>query len=94
MHVVSQSKYLKDMLKKLGLEDAKAIKTLVATNGHLELDERGTIVDQKLYRSIIGSLLYITTSRPDVMFNICMCARFQASHREVHLKAGKIILNI
>jgi hypothetical protein len=56
MHVVSQSKYLKDMLKKLGLEDAKAIKTLVPTNGHLELDEGGTIVDQNLYRSIIGSV--------------------------------------
>jgi hypothetical protein len=88
---VSQSKYLKDMLKKFGLENAKSIKTPMATNGHLDLDEGGTIVDQKLFRSIIGSLLYITASRSDVMF-VCMCARFQASPREVHLKAAKRIL--
>jgi hypothetical protein len=77
---VSQSKYLKDMLKKFGLENTKSIKTPMATNGHLDLDEGGTIVDQKLFRSIIGSLLYI------------MCARFQGSPREVHLKTAKRIL--
>jgi hypothetical protein len=89
---VSQSKYLKDMLKKFGLENAKPIKTPMATNGHLDLDEVGTIVDQKLFRSIIGSLLYVTASRPNVMFSVCMCACFQASPREVHLKATKRIL--
>jgi hypothetical protein len=89
---VSQSKYLKDMLKKFGLENAKSIKTPMATNGDVDLDEGGTIVDQKLFRSIIGSLLYITASRPDVMFSVCMCARFQASPREVYLKAAKRIL--
>jgi hypothetical protein len=89
---ISQSKYLKDMLKKFGLENAKPIKTPMATNGHLDLDEGGTMVDQKLFRSIIGSLLYIVASRPDVMFSVCMCARFQASPREIHLKAVKRIL--
>jgi hypothetical protein len=73
---ISKSKYLKEMLKKFGLENAKSIKTLMTTNGHLDLDEGGTMVDQKLYRSIIGSLLYITASRPDVMFSVCMRARF------------------
>jgi hypothetical protein len=53
----------------------------MATNGHLDLDEGGTIVDEKLFRSIIGRLLYITVSRLDVMFRVCMCARFQASRR-------------
>jgi hypothetical protein len=76
---ISQSKYLKDMLKKFGLENAMPIKTPMATNGHLDLDEGGTMVDQKLFCSIIGSLLYITASRPDVTFSVCMCARFQAS---------------
>jgi hypothetical protein len=89
---VSQSKYLKDMLKKFGLENAKSIKTSMATNGHLDLDERDTIVDKKLFRSIIGSLLYIIASRLDVMFSVCMCAWFQASHRDVHLNTAKIIL--
>jgi hypothetical protein len=50
------------------------------------------MVDQKLYRSMIGSLLYVTASRPDVMFSVCMCARLQASPRESHLKAIKRIL--
>jgi hypothetical protein len=89
---VSQSKYLKDMLKKFGLEHTKPIKTPMEINDHLDLDEGGTIVDQKLFRSIIGSLLYITASRPDVMFSVCMCAQFQASPREIHLKATKRIL--
>jgi hypothetical protein len=71
---ISQSKYLKDMLKKFGLENAKPIKTPMATNGHLDFDEGGTMVDQKLFHSIISSLLYITASRPDVMFSVCMCA--------------------
>jgi hypothetical protein len=89
---VSQSKYLKDMLKKFGLENVKSIKTPMATNDHLDLDEGGTIVDQKRFRSIIGSLLYITASRSDVMFSVHMCAHFQASSRELHLKAVKRIL--
>jgi hypothetical protein len=89
---VSKSKYFKDMLKKFGLENAKSIKTPMATKGHLDLDEGGTIVDQKPFCSIIVSLLYITSSRPDVMFNVCMYARFQASPGEVHLKAVKRIL--
>jgi hypothetical protein len=72
--------------------NAKSIKTPMATTGHFDLDEGGTIVDQKLFRSIIGSLLYITAYRVDVMFSICMCARFQASSREVHLKVAKRIL--
>ncbi|CAO2163650.1 unnamed protein product [Urochloa humidicola] len=89
---VCQSKYTKDLLKKFGMEDAKPIKTPMATNGHLDLDEKGKPVDLKLYRSMIGSLLYLTASRPDIMFSVCMCARFQASPRECHLTAVKRIL--
>ena len=62
------------------------------TNGNLDSDASGNMVDQKMYRSKIGSLLYVTASRPDVMFSVCMCARFQASPRESHLKATKRIL--
>nr|AAK50132.1 putative gag-pol polyprotein [Oryza sativa Japonica Group] len=84
---VSQTKYIKDLLKRFGLEDAKPIKTPMATNGHLDLDEGGKLVDLKLYRFMIGSLLYLTASRPDIMFSICMCARFQAAPKECHLVA-------
>ena len=86
---VSQGKYIKDMLKKFGMDDSKAISIPMGTSGSLDSDASGNMVDQKLYQSIIESLLYMTVSRPDVMFSVCMCARFQASPRESHLKATK-----
>ena len=63
---VSQGKYIKGMLKKFGMEDAKAISTPKGTNGNLDSDASGNMMDQKLYRSMIGSLLYVTASRPDM----------------------------
>ena len=80
------------MLNKFGMSDSKAIRTSMGTNGNLDSDTSGNMVDQKLYRSMIESLLYVTASRSDVMFSVCMCARFQASPRESHLKATKRIL--
>ena len=68
---VSQGKYIRDMMKKFGLQDAKSIATPMGTNGHLDSDASGNMVDQKLYRSMIGSLLYVTASRPDDMFSVC-----------------------
>ena len=89
---MSQGKHIKDMLKKFRMDDAKAISTPMGTNRSLDSDANGNMVDQKMYRSMIESLLYVTTSRTDVMFSVCMCARFQASQRESHLKATKRIL--
>ena len=73
---MSQDKYIKDMLKKFGMNKTKAISTPIGTNDNLDSDASGNMVDQKLYQSMIGSLLYMTTSRPDVMFSVCICARF------------------
>jgi hypothetical protein len=56
---ISQTKYIQDILKKFGMKDAKPIKTPMGTNGHLNLDTGGKSVDQKVYRSMIGSLLYL-----------------------------------
>jgi hypothetical protein len=89
---ISQTKYIQDILKKFGMKNGKPIKTPMGTNGHLDLDTGGKSVDQNLYRSMIGSLLYLCASRPDIMFSICMCARFQASPKEVHLRAVKRIM--
>jgi hypothetical protein len=89
---LSQEKYAKDLLKRFKMEDCKSIKTPMHTNGHLNLDEGGKPVDQTLYRSMIGSLLYLTASRPDIMFSVCMCARFQANPKEAHPSAVKRIL--
>jgi hypothetical protein len=87
-----QTKYTQDMLKKFGMEKAKHAKTPMSSNGHLDLNEEGKLVDQRLYRSMIGSLLYLCTSRPDIMLSVCMCARFQANPKDYHLVAVKRIL--
>jgi hypothetical protein len=78
---VSQGKYIKDMLKKFGMEDVKGICTPMGTNRSLDSDTSDNMVEQKMYPSMIESLLYVTASIPDVMFSIYMCARFQASPR-------------
>jgi hypothetical protein len=77
------------MLKKFGMEDTKGISTPMGTNGSLHSDASGNMVNQIMYRPMIGSLLYVIASRPD---SVCMCARIQASPGESHLKATKRIL--
>ena len=89
---VSQGKYIKDMIKKFGMSDSKVISTPMGTNDNLDSDASDSMVDQKLYWSMIGSLLFVTVSIPDVMFSVCMCAIFQASQRESYLMATKRIL--
>jgi hypothetical protein len=89
---LSQEKYTKDLLKRFNMEKCKPIKTPMPTNGHLDLDEGGNPVNQTLYRSMIGSVLYLTASRPDIMFSVCMCARFQSNPKKAHLRAVKRIL--
>jgi hypothetical protein len=64
----------------------------MGTNGHLDLDMGGKSVDQKVYHSMIGSLLYLCASRPDIMLSVSMCARFQAAPKECHLRAVKRIM--
>ena len=88
---ISQEKYTKDLLK-FKMDECKPIKTPMPSNGHLNLDEGGKLVDQTLYHSMIGSLLYLTAYRPDIMFSVCMCARFQANPKEAHMVAVKRIL--
>jgi hypothetical protein len=89
---IRQTKYTQDILNKFGMKDAKPIKTPIGTNGHLDLDTGGKSVDQKVYQSMIGSLLYLCASRSDIMLSVCMCARFQADPKEVHLRAMKRIM--
>jgi hypothetical protein len=71
------------------MKNVKPIKTPIRTNGHLDLDTCGNSVDQMVYRSMIGSLLYLCASRPNIMLSLCMCARFQADPKECHLMAVK-----
>jgi hypothetical protein len=89
---ISQTKYKHDILKKFGMDNTKPIKTPMGTNGHLDLDMGGKAVDQKVYHSTIGSLLYLYASRPDFKLSVCMCARFQATPKECHLRVVKRIM--
>ena len=75
---INQSKYISDMLKKYGMEGVKPAATPMSTTTKLTKDEKGKGVEEKLYRGMIESLLYLTASRPDIMFSVCLCARFQS----------------
>ena len=87
-----QTKYCKELLKKFDMENCKENSTPMATNCYLDSDEKGTSMNQTKYRGLIGSLLYLTASRPDIMFSVCLCARFQANPKESHFTAAKRIL--
>jgi hypothetical protein len=89
---ISQTKYTRDILKKFGMDKAKPIKMPMGTNGHSDLDLGGTSIDQKIYHSMIGSLLYLCASRPDIMLSVCLCARFQAAPKYCHLRVVKRIM--
>jgi hypothetical protein len=82
---VSQTKYTQDLLKRFRMKDAKPAKTPMGTDGYLDLDKGGKSIDQKAYRSMICSLLYLCASRPDIMLSVCMYARFQSDPRNVIL---------
>ncbi|GJT78786.1 retrovirus-related pol polyprotein from transposon TNT 1-94 [Tanacetum coccineum] len=87
----NQSKYIKEMLKKFGLEDSKPMKTPMSMETKLTRDEEGEFVNNTKYRGMIGSLLYLTASKPDIMFSVCLCARFQEDPKTFHLEAVKRI---
>jgi hypothetical protein len=88
---VHQAKYTKDILKKFKMDDSKPLSTPMSTTTALDTDEDGEPMDQKEYQSMIGSLLYLTATRPNIQFSACLCARFQASLRTSHRQAVKRI---
>jgi hypothetical protein len=88
---VNQAKYTQDMLKRFEMIGVNGAKIPMPTKVNLDLDPNGKDVDQKLYRSMIGSLLYLCASRPDIMLSVRVCACFQAAPKESHLVAVKRI---
>ncbi|GJS47182.1 putative ribonuclease H-like domain-containing protein [Tanacetum coccineum] len=88
---IGQDKYVADILKKFYFVIMKATSTLIETNKALLKDEEAKDVDVHLYRSIIGSLMNLTAFRPDIMFAVCACARFQVTPKVSHLYAVKRI---
>ena len=89
---ISQSKCCKEVFKKFGMDTTKEASTPMGTSCYLDKDESSIEVNQTMFRGMIGSLLYLTTSRLDVMQVVCVCARFQANPKESHLTTVKRIL--
>ncbi|GJT67360.1 putative ribonuclease H-like domain-containing protein [Tanacetum coccineum] len=88
---ISQDKYVADILKKFDFLSIRTATTPIESNKPLVKDEDGVDVDVHVYRSMIGSLMYLTASRPDIMFAVCACARFQVTPKASHLNAVKRI---
>ncbi|GJX94085.1 uncharacterized mitochondrial protein-like protein [Tanacetum coccineum] len=90
---ISQDKYVTEILKKFGFSDVKTVSTPMETQKPLLKDEDGEEVDVHLYRSMIGSLMYLTSSRPNIMFVVCACARYQVNPKVSHLHVVKRIFS-
>ncbi|GKB48418.1 hypothetical protein Tco_0899171, partial [Tanacetum coccineum] len=88
---ISQDKYVADILKKFDFWSIRTATTPIESNKPLVKDEDGIDVDVHVYRSMIGSLMYLTASRPDIMFAVCACARHQVTPKASHLNAVKRI---
>ncbi|GJS25825.1 putative ribonuclease H-like domain-containing protein [Tanacetum coccineum] len=86
---INQSKYANEILKKFDLHKSDPVDTPMVERTKLDEDLSGTPVDQTKYRSMIGSLMYLTASRPDLVFAVCMCARYQSRPTKKHLEAVK-----
>nr|GEX33931.1 hypothetical protein [Tanacetum cinerariifolium] len=86
---ISQDKHVVEILRKFGLTDGKLASTPIDTEKPLLKDPDGEDVDVHTYRSMIGSLMYFTSSRPDIMFSVCACAYFQVTPKTSHLHAFK-----
>ncbi|GJZ04148.1 retrovirus-related pol polyprotein from transposon TNT 1-94 [Tanacetum coccineum] len=88
---INQAKYALEILKKHNMDNCHSIGTPLATKPKLDVDLSGEPVDQSDYRSKIGSLMYLTSSRPDLVQAVCYCARYQARPTQKHLKEVKRI---
>nr|GFA67192.1 putative ribonuclease H-like domain-containing protein [Tanacetum cinerariifolium] len=88
---ISQDKYVAKTLKKFGFTKVKTVRTPMETQKPLLKDEDGKEVDVHMYRSMIGSLMYLTSSRPEILFAVCACVRYQVNLKVSHLYAMKRI---
>jgi hypothetical protein len=86
---VHQANYTKDLMKKFNMAELKPVSTPMSSAGSLGPDEDGEAIDQREYRSMIGSLLYPTATRSDIQFTVGLCAHFQSSPRSSHRTADQ-----
>ncbi|GJU56174.1 retrovirus-related pol polyprotein from transposon TNT 1-94 [Tanacetum coccineum] len=88
---LNQSKYALESLKKYGMETCDLVDTPMVEKSKLDEDPQRKVIDPTRYRGMIGTLMYITSSRLDLLFSVCMCAWYQAQPTEKHLHAVKRI---
>ncbi|GJZ68643.1 retrovirus-related pol polyprotein from transposon TNT 1-94 [Tanacetum coccineum] len=88
---INQSKYAFEIVKKYGMLSSNSVDTPMVVKSKLDEDLQGTPIYDTLYRGMIGSLMYLTFSRPDLIYAVCLCARYQAKPTEKHLNAVKWI---
>nr|GFB44007.1 retrovirus-related Pol polyprotein from transposon TNT 1-94 [Tanacetum cinerariifolium] len=90
---INQSKYVLEILKKYGMESCDPVGTLMEIKDKLDLNQNGTQVDATKYHSRIGALMYLTSSRPNIIHATCLCAQYQAKPTKKHLKEVKRIFH-
>ena len=89
---INQAKYARNLVKRFGLDKAAHVRTPMAANAKLTSDSSGESVDVTLYRSMVGCLLYLTASRPDITFSVGVCSSFQSNPKVSHLNDVKRII--
>lgn len=89
---ICQIKYVKELIQKLDMPNARPSSTPMSSICVLVADDGGKKVDKTKYRGMVGSLLYLTISRPDIMFNVCKCARFQSALEKDYYMCFKLLL--
>ena len=89
---INEAKYIRDILQIFNMEETKSMKTQMSSSIKLDKDEKGKSINSTPYRGMIGSLLYLTASRPDIMYSVCLCARFECFLKESHSSVIKSIL--
>ncbi|CAA7062104.1 unnamed protein product [Microthlaspi erraticum] len=89
---ISQGKYALEVLKRFNMEDCNAVYNPMVPGSKLDMDEEGERVDETFYKQIIGSLMYITTTRPDLQFSVSLLSRYMARPTQLHLQAVKRVL--
>lgn len=89
---MSQEKYLDEVLRNFQMSNCKSISTPLATNEKLQLDDGAAKVDAKIYRSLVGSLIYLTNTRPDIVYSVSLISRFMHEPSKLHYAAAKRIL--
>ena len=89
---ISQFKYASEVLKRFNMSNCKIAPTPIITGLKLSKDDKGSIVDLMLFKRLVGSLMYLTSTRPDIMYGVSLISRFMESPKDSHWQAGKIIL--